>query len=69
MKYLLRLTIILLHLLYFISDQGGKIRIWDTVNPEHVLKNEFQPIGGAIKDVAWSNDNQRIAVGGEGREK
>jgi WD40 repeat protein len=31
------------------GDSSGKIRIWDTVNKEHLLKNEFQPIGGPIK--------------------
>ena len=50
-------------------DVSGKVRIWDTVNKEHVLKNEFQPLGGSIKDIAWSGDSQRIAVAGEGREK
>lgn len=51
------------------ADKSGKIRIWDTVNQEHILKNEFQPISGPIKDLAWSSDNQRLVVVGEGREK
>ena len=51
------------------GDQNGKVRIWDTVNKEHILKNEFQPLSGAIKDLQWSSDNQRMVVGGEGREK
>ncbi|XP_017481037.1 PREDICTED: actin-interacting protein 1 [Rhagoletis zephyria] len=51
------------------GDASGKIRIWDTVNKEHILKNEFQPIGGPIKDIAWSADNQRIVIVGEGRER
>uniref|UniRef100_U5EL22 Actin-interacting protein 1 n=1 Tax=Corethrella appendiculata TaxID=1370023 RepID=U5EL22_9DIPT len=51
------------------GDQSGKIRIWDTVNKEHLLKNEFQPIGGPIKDIAWSADSQRIVIVGEGRER
>lgn len=51
------------------GDQSGKIRIWDTVNQEHILKNEFQPISGPIKDIAWSPDSQRIVVVGEGRER
>jgi len=51
------------------ADHSGKVRIWDTVNKEHLLKNEFQPISGMIKDLQWSSDNQRIIVGGEGREK
>ncbi|CAH0402542.1 unnamed protein product [Chilo suppressalis] len=51
------------------GDASGKVRIWDTVNKEHILKNEFQPIGGPIKDIAWSADNQRMVVAGEGRER
>lgn len=54
---------------FVISDQSGKVRIWDTVNKEHILKNEFQPITGPIKDLSWSPDNQRMVVVGEGREK
>ncbi|XP_044740597.1 actin-interacting protein 1 [Chrysoperla carnea] len=51
------------------GDQSGKVRIWDTVNKEHLLKNEFHPIGGPIKDISWSPDNQRMVVVGEGRER
>lgn len=51
------------------GDQSGKVRIWDTVNKEHLLKNEFQPIGGPIKDISWSPDSQRMVVVGEGRER
>lgn len=45
------------------------MRIWDTVNPEHIMKNEFQPFAGEILDLDWSDDNQRIVVGGMGRER
>ncbi|CAG7726267.1 unnamed protein product [Allacma fusca] len=51
------------------ADQTGKVRIWDTVNKEHILKNEYQPFGGPIKDIAWSPDSQRMVVVGEGRER
>ncbi|XP_014279934.1 actin-interacting protein 1 isoform X1 [Halyomorpha halys] len=51
------------------GDQSGKVRIWDTVNKEHLMKNEFHPIGGPIKDISWSPDNQRMVVVGEGRER
>ncbi|XP_066137857.1 actin-interacting protein 1 [Euwallacea fornicatus] len=51
------------------GDQSGKVRIWDTVNKEHILKNEFHPFGGPIKDITWSPDNQRMVVVGEGRER
>ena len=49
-------------------DQSGKVRIWDTVNKEHICKIELQPFAGPIKDLAWSPDNQRMIVVGEGRE-
>lgn len=39
------------------------------MNKEHLLKNEFQPIGGPIKDISWSPDNQRMVIVGEGRER
>lgn len=51
------------------ADIHGKVRIWDTINPEHILKAEYQPIGGGIRDIAWSPDSQRIAVVGDGRGK
>ena len=50
-------------------DTSGKVRIWDTTQKEHILKYEYQPISGKIKDIAWSPDSKRIAVCGEGREK
>lgn len=51
------------------ADQSGKVRIWDTVNKEHILKIEIQPLSGPIKDLAWSPDSQRMIVVGEGRER
>ncbi|XP_070539814.1 WD repeat-containing protein 1-like [Ptychodera flava] len=51
------------------GDTSGKIRIWDTTQKEHILKYEYQPLGGEVKDIAWSPDSKRIAVVGEGREK
>ncbi|KAL4231125.1 WD repeat-containing protein 1 [Mactra antiquata] len=50
------------------GDKGGKVRIWDTINAEHILKNEFQVLGGMVKAVGWTPDSQKIGVGGEGRE-
>lgn len=51
------------------GDITGKVRIWDLTQKEHLLKYEYQPISGAIKDIAWTEDSKRIAVCGEGREK
>ena len=52
-----------------VSDVSGKLRIWDTTQAEHILKYEYQPLSGTIKDIAWSPDSKRIVVGGQGREK
>jgi len=51
------------------ADQSGKVRIWDTVNKEHICKIEIQPFAGPVKDLAWSADNQRMIAVGEGRER
>ncbi|XP_010879104.2 WD repeat-containing protein 1 [Esox lucius] len=51
------------------GDVSGKVRIWDTTQKEHLLKYEYQPFGGKIKDIAWTEDSKRIACVGEGREK
>lgn len=50
-------------------DASGKIRIWDTTQKEHMLKYEYTPISGKVKDIAWTEDSKRIAVVGDGREK
>ena len=50
------------------ADVSGKVRIWDTVNSEHILKYEYPCIAGPIKDLQWSPDSKRIVVVGEGRE-
>ena len=47
----------------------GNIRIWDTINAEHILKDEFQILAGPIHDIAWSPDSQRLIIVGEGRER
>jgi len=51
------------------ADIHGKVRIWDTINAEHILKAEYQPLGGTIRDIAWSPDSQKLAVVGDGRGK
>ncbi|XP_041811168.1 WD repeat-containing protein 1 [Chelmon rostratus] len=51
------------------GDASGKIRIWDTTQKEHLLKYEYTPISGKVKDIAWTEDSKRLAVVGDGREK
>jgi hypothetical protein len=33
------------------------------------LKFEYQPLGGAVKDLAWDGESKRMAIVGEGRER
>jgi WD40 repeat protein len=49
------------------ADKSGKVRIWDTVNAEHILKNEFQIIAGPILDLQWDSESKRIIAVGEGK--
>lgn len=51
------------------GDATGKVRIWDTTQKEHLLKYEYTPISGKVKDIAWTEDSKRMAVVGDGREK
>jgi len=51
------------------GDVHGNVRIWDTLNKEHILKAEYQVLGSSIFDIDWSDDSKRIVVGGDGREK
>uniref|UniRef100_A0A8C4NE88 WD repeat domain 1 n=1 Tax=Eptatretus burgeri TaxID=7764 RepID=A0A8C4NE88_EPTBU len=51
------------------GDATGHVRIWDTTQKEHILKYEYHPFIGPIKDLAWTEDSKRIAVVGEGRDR
>eukprot|EP01105_Mastigella_eilhardi_P023890 TRINITY_DN6102_c0_g1_i1.p1 TRINITY_DN6102_c0_g1~~TRINITY_DN6102_c0_g1_i1.p1 ORF type:complete len:601 (-),score=195.13 TRINITY_DN6102_c0_g1_i1:159-1961(-) len=51
------------------GDVQGNIRIWDTTQKEHPLKFEFRALSGAISDLAWNNENNRIIAAGDGKEK
>ncbi|KAJ1992476.1 WD40 repeat-like protein [Coemansia spiralis] len=54
---------------YYIAsgDVSGRVRIWDIVNDDHILKSEFQPISGRISDISWDPDSQRIVAVGDGK--
>ncbi|KAJ5066594.1 wd repeat-containing protein [Anaeramoeba ignava] len=56
---------------YYIAsgDSIGNVRIWDTVNKEHVLKIEFRALSGPIYDIDWSPDSKSIVIVGDGKEK
>lgn len=51
------------------GDNHGNLKIWDTVNPEHLVKYEYVPISGPIKDIAWTEDSKRIVLVGQGMQK
>lgn len=51
------------------GDVSGTMRIWDTTQLEHPLKIELKVLSGAILDIAWSADSQRIIVVGDGKER
>lgn len=51
------------------GDIQGNLRIWDTTQAEHPLKIELKVLSGAIADIAWSPDNQRLVIVGDGKER
>lgn len=51
------------------GDITGKIRIWDTTQKEHILKNEFRPFSGIVRDIVWSPDSKRLVIVGAGNQQ
>lgn len=56
---------------YYIAsgDATGKVRIWDTVNKEHILKIELSVLSAPVTDLAWTEDSKRIVAVGDGRDR
>ena len=54
---------------YYVAsgDVSGKVRVWDCVGEDQVLKGEFPIISGPINDLAWDGDSMRIIAVGEGK--
>ena len=48
------------------GDVSGRVHVWG-LNEDMTLKAEH-PLSGAVADVAWSHDGQRIACCGEGKQ-
>lgn len=48
------------------GDVSGRVRVWG-LNDDLTLKAEHQPLSGAIDDIAWSDDGQRIVACGDGK--
>lgn len=58
---------------YYIAsgDVAGWVKIWASKRNEdgdYILKAEYQALSGAIKDLAWSPDNQRMIAVGDGKD-
>ena len=49
------------------GDVSGRVRVWG-LNEDMTLKAEHHPLSGAVADVAWSHDGQRIVCCGEGKQ-
>ena len=45
------------------GDVSGRVRVWG-LNDDFTLKAEHRPIAGAVEDIAWSADGQRIVASG-----
>ncbi|KNE58011.1 hypothetical protein AMAG_04838 [Allomyces macrogynus ATCC 38327] len=56
---------------YYIAsaDERGNVRIWDSTQPEQILKSDFPVLSGRINDLAWDSDSKRIIAVGDGRDK
>ena len=49
------------------GDASGRVRVWG-LNEDMTLKAEHHPLSGAVDDMAWSDDGQRIVCCGEGKQ-
>ena len=48
------------------GDVSGAVRVWG-LNGDMSLKAEHQPLSGAVDDIQWSLDGQRIVCCGDGK--
>ncbi|MCJ1310828.1 WD40 repeat-like protein [Agyrium rufum] len=55
---------------YYVAsgDSTGTVKVWDCVG-EGTTKGTYPIIGGAISDIAWDGDSQRIIAVGNGKER
>ncbi|KAI9278307.1 WD40-repeat-containing domain protein [Phascolomyces articulosus] len=51
------------------GDAQGNLRVWDTVNEEHISKTEVQAVSGKITDVAWDHESKRLIAVGDGNQR
>jgi WD repeat-containing protein 1 (actin-interacting protein 1) len=51
------------------GDEGGNVRVWATNNEDRTLKYTNKLFVGAIVDLDWSPDSQRIVAVGQGKDQ
>mmetsp|Transcript_22944 Transcript_22944/g.39326 ORF Transcript_22944/g.39326 Transcript_22944/m.39326 type:complete len:604 (+) Transcript_22944:111-1922(+) len=49
------------------ADNVGNLKVWAAKDPEHAVKLEHRPVAGAILDLAWTSDGQKIVAVGDGK--
>jgi WD40 repeat protein len=52
------------------GDEKGKVKIFSLNNDskEFVVKKEHSILSGSVQTVAWTDDGQRLAAAGEGKD-
>ena len=48
------------------GDDHGNLRIWACDTPDQIIKLETPLFAGAVLDIAWSGDSQRVLAVGDG---
>lgn len=50
------------------ADKLGNVFLWEINTPGHPVTKQYENVlGGAIRDIAWTGDNQRLVFAGEGK--
>lgn len=50
------------------GDESGHVKVWVCNNPEQIVKLQLEAFSGPVKDIAWSEDDQRIVAVGQGSQ-
>ncbi|KAL8609408.1 hypothetical protein ACOMHN_019897 [Nucella lapillus] len=51
------------------ADVSGKVIVWDSENPNHPVRFQYQALAGLINDLNWSPDSLYIVVCGHGKDR
>ena len=56
---------------YLVLDENGFLRTWryKAENGQIFEKKEFRPFSQGVLDIAWTQDAQRIAISGIGKDR